>query len=396
MYFVHPQIKLSKLLKAKLALMKSPDTEKLVQKLSILFPQKQFIFTDMARGAFRVIVEKLNLQNSEIILPAYICDIFIPILKHYNIKPIFLDIDLKTFNIKIEEIGRKITPRTKAILVSHTYGLPLDVQEIRAATNNRLLIIEDCAHSFGATAGMAGDVSFFSLYKQLPTLRGGMLVCPKNWDVALPKTYFNFRDFISFLNYFWPFAFFFKKFGSEIAPRIPRKEKLSEPAGINRASLSLFADFFDDVQKSLTNRQKLARLFQQELKSLGFEVQESKDNVFCYLSALAPQNMIEQRDEIVRKLRRYRVFCTRIWHTPIILNSDAQEAYQINLAEFPNTVEASKRVINFPLQNHYTEKDVRKIIAALKKVMANLIKNQGSGEARFLITNQGSGEARFL
>jgi len=372
MFFVHPQIKLSKLLKAKLALIKSPNTEKLNQKLSILFPQKQFIFTDMARGAFRIIIEKLNLQGSEILLPAYICDILVPILKHYNIKPIFLDIDLETFNIKTEEISRKITPQTKAILVSHTYGLPVDVQKIREATNNRLLIIEDCAHSFGGTTGRAGEVSFFSLYKQLPTLRGGMLVCPKDWNVILPKTYFNFRDFISFLNYFWPFAFFFKKFGSEIAPKMPRKEKLSEPAGINRASLSLFVEFFDDTQESLTSRQKLARLFQQELKNLGFQVQEPKDNVFCYLSALVPKRLVAKRVEIVRKLRKYKVFCNRVWHTPIILSKEAQEAYQINLAEFPNTVEAAQGVINFPLQNHYTEKNVRKIIAVLKKVMANL------------------------
>jgi len=373
MFFVHPQIHPVKYCSAVISLFaKSFNRVKLIEQLSVYFPQKQFIFTDMARGAFRIIVEKLNLQNSEILLPAYICDIFVPILRHYNIKPIFLDIDPATFNIKTEEINRKITPQTKAILVSHTYGLPMDVQKIREATNNQLLIIEDCAHSFGATTGRAGDVSFFSLYKQLPTLRGGMLVCPKDWNVVLPKTYFNFRDFISFLNYFWPFAFFFKKFGSEIAPRMLRKEKLSAPAGINRASLSLFADFFDDTQKFLANRQKLARLFQQELKGLGFQVQESKDNVFCYLTTLVPQNIMGKRDEIVRKLRKYGVFCTRIWHTPIILNRDAQESYQINLAEFPNTVEASRRVINFPLQNHYTEKDIKKMIEAVKKVLQTI------------------------
>ena len=379
MYFVHPQIKLSKILKAKLSLIKPLNQEKLIERLSAYFPDKQFVFTDMGRSAFKVIVEKLNLQNSEIIFPAYICDIFYSIFKQYNIKPIFLDIDLRTFHIKTDKIAEKITPQTKAILVCHTYGLPFDVDVLRSdpllqRRRSDLKIIEDCAHSFFAKkgdvyTGNLGDISFFSLYKQFPALRGGMLVCPKDWQIPLPKTSFNFRDFISFLNYFWPCAIFFKKFGSEIAPKILRKEKLSEPAGLAGASLNLFSGFFEDVEKSVGARKALALFFQEELRKIGFEVQKPDDNVFCYLSALAPNNLMEKRDEIVQKLKKYGVFCTRIWHAPIILNEDAQREYNLDLSEFPNTIDAVKRIINFPLQNHYTEKDIIKIIEAVKKVL---------------------------
>ena len=374
MYFVHPQIKLSQAAKAKLSLIKPVNLSKLTKKLSFYFPNKQFIFTDMGREALKVIIEKMNLQNSEMLLPAYICEIFYPILKNYNIKPVFLDIDLATFQPNPEEIKRKISSGVRSILVCHTYGLPFEFSRFDLPRRSNLIVIEDCANSFGAKinnsyCGNFGDVSFFSLYKQIPTLRGGLLVCPKDWEIRLPKTFFNLRDFISFLNYFWPFSFFFKKFGSEIAPKMPRKEKLPRPGGINRASLSLFSDFFKDLEKSLENRQRLALFLQEELKKLGFAVQTARGNVFCYLSALVPEELEEKRDEIVQKLRKYRVFCTRIWHTPIILNKDAQKKYQINLAEFPNTVTAAKRVINFPLQNHYKEKDIRKIIDAVKQVI---------------------------
>ncbi|MFH1423475.1 MAG: DegT/DnrJ/EryC1/StrS family aminotransferase [Candidatus Nealsonbacteria bacterium] len=377
MYFVHPQIKLNKVIKAGLSLMEPISLGRIATRLSPFLPEKQFIFTDMGRTAFRLIIEKMNLRNSEMLLPAYICDIFHPILKEYNIKPIFLDIDLKTFHIQPSEIKQKISVNTRAILVCHTYGLPLNVGAIREAVGQNATIIEDCAHSFftqkrGVYAGNAGDISFFSLYKQFPALRGGMLACPKEWDVKLLKTYFNFRDFISFLNYFWPFAFFFKKFGSEVAIKIPRKEKRQELGGINRASLSLFSDFFGDARDSLTNRKKLAELFQEELKGLGFEAQESAENVFCYLSVLVPKAMRDQRDKIVQELKKHRVFCTRIWHAPIILNEDVQKEYQINPADFPNTVEAAGRIINFPLQNHYTEKDIRKMVEAVKKVIIAL------------------------
>lgn len=363
MYFVHPQLKINNLKKVNLS-----------ERLSAYFPEKRFVFTDMGRSAFKAIVEKLNLQNSEILFPAYICDIFYPIFKQYNIKPVFLDVDLSTFNIKTEEIAKKITSKTKAILICHTYGLPFDVDALRSNFLGRsdLKIIEDCAHSFGADTGRRGDVAFFSLYKQFPALRGGMLACPKDWQIVLPKTSFNFRDFISLLNCFSLFAFIFKKIGKDIAPKMLRKEKMLRPAGINALSLKLFSYSLADFAKSLDKRKKLALLFQAEMKKIGFDIQESNGNVFCYLSALVPKNLRDKRDEIVQKLRKHRVFCNRIWHTPIILNQEAQKECGINLAEFPNTIEAAKRIINFPLQNHYSEKDVKKITEAVKKVISDL------------------------
>ena len=374
MYFVHPQIHPVKCcFTAILSLAKLFNGVKLSRQLSKYFPGKQWVFTDMGRSAFKVIVEKLNLQNSEILMPAYICEIFYPILKNYNIKPIFLDINPNTFHIKTEEIEKKITPQTKSILICHTYGLPFNVETIRTSNNSNisnLIIIEDCAHSFGANTGNRGGAAFFSLYKQFPTLRGGMVVCPKDWEIILPKTSFGFRDFISFLNCFPFFALFFKRFGRNIAPRMVRHEKMQGPAGINKVSLFLFSRSLDSFEKSLENRKKLALIFQGELKKLGFEVQEARGNVFCYLSALVPEGFKEKRDDIVQKLRKYGVFCNRIWHTPVILNKDAQKEYQIDLKEFPNTLEAAKRIIIFPLQNHYQEKDIQKMVAAIKKVIS--------------------------
>ncbi|MFH1820675.1 MAG: DegT/DnrJ/EryC1/StrS family aminotransferase [Candidatus Nealsonbacteria bacterium] len=371
MYFVHPQISLRNLIRAKLALLKKTDQEKLIKKLSSYLPERQFVFTDMGREAFKIIIEQMNLQDSEMILPAYICDIFYPILTHYRIKPVFVDIDLKTFNVKPEEVASKVSPRTKSILISHTYGLPFDVSRIKKPG---LIVIEDCAHSFGAKTGNAGDVAFFSLYKQFPSLRGGMLACPKDWKIDLPKTSFRLREFISFLNCFSFFAFVFKKlgakgFGEEIAKKMVRKGR---PGKINRVSLNLFSEFLEDFEKSLLKRKELAFLLQKELLASGFFVQAGDNNVFCYLSALVPEKLKDRRDEIVKKLKKYNVFCTRIWHTPIILNKEAQKEYQINLGEFPNTIEIAQRIINFPLQSHYTEKDIKKIIKAIRTVLKEI------------------------
>ena len=379
MYFTHPQIKLNKenLKKIFLSYFKKPDLKSLKKQLSFYFPEKNFLFTDMGRTAFRLIVEKLNLKNSQMLMPAYICDIFYPILKQYNIKPIFLDIDLKTFNVQIKEIAKKITPEAKSILFCHTYGLPVDLERILAlAKKHNLSVIEDCAHSFGAKyqnqyVGIFGDAAFFSLYKQFPSLRGGMAIF-KNSKFQIPnsklvKTHFGFRDFISLLNNFEFFAYLFKKFGSRIAPKMLREEKMEKPSKLNKVSLNLFSFSLKDFEKKLKRRGELALFFQKELQKLGFETQDSENNVFCYLSALMPPNL--DRDKFVKDLRKYKIFATRIWHTPIILNKDVRKEYNLNLRKFKNTIEAAQRVVNFPLQNFYTKKDVEKMIIALKKVI---------------------------
>ena len=393
MYFVHPQIKfnIENLKNLFFSFFKSPS-EKELKKVKLMFPEKEIIFTDMGRSAFKLIVEKMGLQNSQILFPAYICDIFFPIFKEYNLSPIFLDIEKETFHIKIEDIERKITPKTKAILVCHTYGLPIDVKKIKSICGERVSVIEDCAHAFGAKlngtyARNFGDVAFFSIYKQFPSLRGGLLVINEGqeWDgprdsPSLSRTKFDLRDFLSLLNCFSPFAFLFKKFGGEIAPRMIRKEKLKEPAQINRVSLNLFLDFLKNFEENLKRRIELALFFQEELKKLGFEVQKSENpapyrtgsgagNVFCYLSALTPKNL--NRDIFVKKLRKCGIFATRIWKDPIILNPKVQKEYKINLDEFPNTVDVAKRIVNFPLQNFYTKKDINKMILGIKKCLSS-------------------------
>ena len=372
MFFVHPQIQFKNIGKVLLALFAKSAEPVLVQKLSPRFSGKQLVFTDMARTAFRLIIERLNLQNSHILMPAYICDIFYPILKQYNIEPIFLDIDTKTFQPSIEEIKSKITSKAKAILVCHTYGLPADMEAIlELAKENNLLVIEDCAHCFGAKingqfVGSFGHAALFSLYKSFPCLRGGLAVLPSvPFSPVLIKTSFNFRDFLSLLNSFSFFAFLFKKFGGDIAPKIMRQEKLTDIAGLNRVSLNLFFAFLDDFEQELEKRKELALFFQQGLQGLGFETQTSGNNVFCFLSALVPSHLAEKRDDIGYGLTQKGIFCARIWHTPIILNPEARAYYFINRSDFPGTITASGRIINFPLQNYYTQKNIQKMVSVL-------------------------------
>ena len=90
-------------------------------------------------------------EGDEVIVPSFTFVASINAILYCKAKPVFVDIDSKTWCLDADEIKKKITPRTKAILVVHIYGNPAEMDEIqKIADNNNLLIIEDCAEALGA------------------------------------------------------------------------------------------------------------------------------------------------------------------------------------------------------------------------------------------------------
>jgi hypothetical protein len=103
---------------------------------------------------------------------------------HANAIPVFADIDPHSLNLDPAAVARRITPRTRAIVVVHLYGQPADMDPIlELAQAHHLVVIEDCAQAHGATykgrkVGSLGHIGCFSFQasKHLPTIEGGMLV----------------------------------------------------------------------------------------------------------------------------------------------------------------------------------------------------------------------------
>jgi perosamine synthetase len=99
-------------------------------------------------------------------------------------KPVFADIDLRTYNLDPDNVLEVITPKTKAIIVVHLYGHPADMKAFREiADDYKLALVEDCAQAHGAMfmgrkVGTFGEVATFSFYatKNMTTGEGGMVV----------------------------------------------------------------------------------------------------------------------------------------------------------------------------------------------------------------------------
>ena len=135
------------------------------------------------RMAFLHILRALDLPaGSEVVFPALTFWVVPEMARAAGLTPVFADVDPTTFNLDPAALERAITPRTRAVVPTHIYGLPCDMDEILAiARRHRLRVIEDCAHALGAhyrdrPVGTLGDASFFSfqLLKPLNTGGGGM------------------------------------------------------------------------------------------------------------------------------------------------------------------------------------------------------------------------------
>jgi perosamine synthetase len=143
-------------------------------------------------GAFLVLKALGIGPGDEVIVPSLTFIASVNVIVHAGATPVFADIDPATFNIDPDDVARKITPRTKALLPVDQIGLPCDIDAILAlAERHGLHVIQDAACSFasrthGRPVGSMAPVSVFSLHarKVVTTGEGGMIVTN---DEALAK-----------------------------------------------------------------------------------------------------------------------------------------------------------------------------------------------------------------
>ena len=135
-------------------------------------------------AALEIAMKSLNInKNSEVIMPAFtIISNANAILKSFA-KPVLVDSDPVTWNIKVDDIEKKISKKTKAIMLPHIYGFPNNMDKIlKICKKYSLYLIEDAAEMIGQKfrgkpCGSFGDISTFSFYanKHITTGEGGAI-----------------------------------------------------------------------------------------------------------------------------------------------------------------------------------------------------------------------------
>lgn len=136
-------------------------------------------------SALHLALRCLNLQEGdEVIVPSFAFAAVANVLLQERLTPVFVDIDPRTLNITAAAFEAAISPRTRAVLVVHTFGYPAEIDVIQEiARQYKLALIEDACEALGAEVrgkkvGAFGDAAMFAFYpnKQITTGEGGILV----------------------------------------------------------------------------------------------------------------------------------------------------------------------------------------------------------------------------
>lgn len=124
-------------------------------------------------------------HDDEVLVPAYHCESMIAPVEHVGAQPVYYRIGRDT-HVDLEDIGKKLTPRTRAILATHYFGFPQSMQALRELCDQHdLILIEDCAHAFfgnplGHPIGTFGDYAIGSAMKFFPLFDGGLLASKRH------------------------------------------------------------------------------------------------------------------------------------------------------------------------------------------------------------------------
>ena len=161
-----------------------PEIKKFEENFSRFIGRKYSVAVSSGTAALEIAIKALNIkENDEVLIPNFTIISNALAVINQRLKPVLIDCNLKDWNIKIEDIEKNISKKTKAIIITHIYSFPNDMNKIlKICKKYNLLVIEDAAEVLGIKyknkmCGSFGDISIFSFYanKQVTTGEGGML-----------------------------------------------------------------------------------------------------------------------------------------------------------------------------------------------------------------------------
>jgi perosamine synthetase len=284
--------------------------------------------------------------GDEVICPSFSMIATANSITYTGAKPVLVDSEPETWNIDPSKIEEKITDRTKAIMVMHTYGHPCNMDPIlEIAKKHDLYLIEDAAEAHGAEyrgrkVGGIGDAGCFSFYanKIIITGEGGMVVTS---DEKIAEMCRLLRD-----QAFEPKRFLHRYIGFNY-----RMTNLQAAIGVAQ---------MDIIDESVETRRRNARLYNSLLRdvegiTLPPEAPWAK-NVYWMYTVLVEDSFGMSRDELMEFLKE-RGIETRSAFYPIHVQPVYAEKYKGE--RYPVAEEIGRKGINLPSGNTLTNDQIR-------------------------------------
>lgn len=367
----------------------------------INYPTSSTFLCQSGRAALYLIISSVIKPGDEVITQAFTCLAVPNAISWAGGKVVFVDIDQETYNIDPKDLGKKITSKTKVIIVQHTFGIPASLNQIKKiCQRKKIFLIEDCAHALGATydghpVGSLGDAAVFSFNqdKVVSGVCGGaavihnqqisknlnrslhltnisnynlvkILLHPLIWTVVLPLyESFNLGKCIIWLA---------RKLGI-MGNTISRAEEIGKMPNdlikaISEPQAKFILEGLQRLEADNKRRREIAKRYRYELANLSIQhPKEEKDSWPIYL-----RYPIQVEDPLkLFKLARQRSIILGKWYnTPVFPYSVAAKNYYIP-GSCPVAEKAGEKIANLPTSPNLSGQEITRVINVVKAVYAN-------------------------
>ena len=300
--------------------------------------------------------------GDEIIVPS---DTFVAtanVALYVGAKPIFVDSDPETFTISTDDIERKITKRTKAIIAVHLGGNPCDMKEIQEiAEDNKLIVIEDCAHAHGSeyegkkcgTLGIAGCFSFYPT-KVMTCVEGGIVTTDDEHLATKIRTIKNHGR---------------SAFGPTEITELGYNYRLSDV----HAAVGL--EQLKHIHEYVRHRNSIAELYDHGFVKFDWISPQlvrrgNLSSYYAYIVRLNNNAPIE-RDELVTELRQRGIGTSVLYH-PVHLQPLYVQKLGFGHECLPVAEDLGKRTVALPMHNQLSLEEAENVLESIKQIAENI------------------------
>ncbi len=297
-------------------------------------------------------------EGDEVIVPAFSYIATANVVELVGAIPVFVDINIGTFNIDVNKIEAAITPKTKVIMPVHEFGLVADMDQImQIAKAHNLFVIEDAACALGSKhnnkfAGTWGDFGSFSLHprKAITSGEGGVLITSNDSLARQIKIKRNH--------------------GVEIVEGKMEFVDVGYNYRMTDFQAALVNSQFKRLDHGIKYKQSLAQIYFNEIKSpkvrLPF-VPSGKYHTWQTFHVLLDDSL--DRDEVILKLREAGIG-TNYGAQCMPFMKYYQQKYKLNCEHlYPEALRAFKQGLALPLYEKLTEIDIKKVCDVLNKIL---------------------------
>ena len=355
-----------------------PYTQQFEEKFAAFTGSHSAIATSSCTTALHIAVAMLGLQpGDEVIVPAFTWVSTANVVEYLGAKPVFCDIDLRTFNIDLQHLAALITPRTVGIIPVHLFGLCADMQAVLdIARQHHLWVVEDAACALGAWyhgrhAGTLGDVGCFSFHprKSVTTGEGGMITTARDDLGRLARALRDHGASRSDLT----------RHEGKAAFLLAEYNHLGFNYRMTDIQAALGCVQMDRAKWILAERARRALLYDDMLTAVEWLetplVPEGYIHGYqAYVCLFCPteptidnvEQLHQRRNALMMRLEAKGIATRQGTHAPVILGYYA-EKYGLHPAQFPRAYLADRLSLTLPLYVQMTEAEQAEVCRSLRE-----------------------------